>query len=200
MNIMKNKFKLEFIKYYPTVQDEYWLSPVETLIFWYVTEVIEFQRGVWNKPVCFTASQTIADNLNCKSQTVNNAIRKLKDKWLFETRNRFVRKTRRKYRHIYLPWEAPINKDDKVQLFFDTYLVVKDNKKTRAIIGDWIYNHQMDIHKIVELINEYYDEDNYPLDEEYLRWVYASFFMEAIPEDTLTPNQKSNEEISRMYR
>lgn len=197
---MTEKFELNFIKFYHEIQKKYNLSPTETLIYWYITEVIEFQRRCGNTPVCFTLSSTIAQNVNCKPQTVNNAIKKLKDKWLIETRNSFVKETKRKYRHIYIPWEAPINRNDKVSQFFKTCSVVKDNERTRAIVGNWIYHHQKSGEWIMKKLYEFFWHQNEQLDEWDLREIYSELttetgFQESIERKKEAFNKKNKCEL-----
>jgi len=168
-------FRLEFIKFIPDIKQKYKLTTMDTLVYGFVTEVINFQKGVGNPPVCFTSSKTIGDNIGCATQTVDNAIWKLKKIELIEVQNTYVPSMNRRYRKIYLPWEAPTSKDDKVQEFIDTYGLVVDEYEIRAMIWDWIHNYNKDIHQIAEIMKDCYEERYFPLDIGGVRDLYGIF-------------------------
>ena len=174
----KERFKLEFIKFYPDIREKYELSPIEAILYGYIKQVIEFQRNVNKTPVCFTASSTMAQNIGCKTQSINNSIWKLKKKGLIEVHNKTwlspEGKTR-KWRKIYLSWEAPKNENDKVIQFFETFpWVVEITPWTKSIIWDWIYKQNRDINYIYNLILEHYEKDNFEINESELRELYAA--------------------------
>ena len=170
--MIEKKFKLEFIKFYPDIQYEYKLTDLDTKIYWYVKAVIEFQKGIWNEWVCYTLSKTMADNLHCKEQSINNSVMKLKNIWLIEVYNTTSKLWNRKSRKMYLKWEAPQNKDDKVSSFFGKYNIIYDNKINRKIIWDWIYNYKVKPETIIYILKDYTNNNNELIDTEILREFY----------------------------
>lgn len=172
-----NWFRLEFIKFLPNIKKKYDLTYSETLVYWYITEVINFQKNKWNKWVCFTSSKTMWRNILIKPASVDNCVSKLKEKWLIEVQNKFIRKFNRNSRYIYLPWEEPKHKEDKVEYFFyEVADILEDNKKTRAIIWDLIYNKKIDEEELLEAVENLFDYNIWELINEIsLRQLYSDF-------------------------
>ena len=142
----KEEFRFEFIKYHRDIAKENKLSDGQALIYGYIREVISYSSKIpkhkW-RGVCFASSIDIWKNVWKKPWTVDNSIKVLKDRGLIEIINRYNKKYNRNSRYIYMPWESPINWDDKVELFFnDMFTYLEDNKRTRAIIWDLLYKKE----------------------------------------------------------
>ena len=109
-----------------------------------------------------------------KPWTVDFAVQVLKEKGVFEMRNYYIKKYSRNTRYIYLPGQAPTHKDNNVDFFFmEIGELVEENKKTRAIIGDFLYKKWESIESLVEKVEELFDYETWELLwEEKLRELY----------------------------
>lgn len=161
------EFKLDFIKFYSDIKASNELSYSETLIYWFIRTVIENtkseneRRNNKNIPSCFCNSKTIAANIWVTEWTVNNCVKKLKDKWLIVVHNRYNKHTWHKSRVIYLPEMAPKEIYNEVDEFFDTNCRLLDfygisyTLGNRAIIWDLIFNHGNSIKDIYKFLEDY---------------------------------------------
>lgn len=151
-------FNLEFIKFDPILKIKHKLTYTETLVYWYIKEVILFQKKHWNKWVCFTSSKTIWRNIWTTSWTIDKSVGKLKNLWLIEVHNKFIVKYNRNSRYIYMPWEAPKSSEDKVEYFFyEVSHLLEDNKKTRAIIWSLLYKKWISSEELIDNIEKCFD-------------------------------------------
>lgn len=177
---MKKEFKFDFIKYFPELKESHKLSPLDVLVYWYIKAVIEFK----NNTSCFVTSPTMAKTLYCNPWSIDNSIKKLKDKKLIEIKNEYIQEYNIKRRYIYLPWTMPKwRAKNEVDYFFDKNDRIEDNPKTRAIVWNLIFKHNLDDENIMEFVENKYDDKNAPLDENDLRDVY-------IPSEWLVEYQK----------
>lgn len=148
---MKKEFKLDFIKYYPDIKEEHWLSSLDTLVYWYIKAVIEFKNNV----SCFATSNTIAKTLKCNPWSIDNSINKLKKEKLIETTNKFIPEQKRNKRVIYLFWKALKKKFNEVDEFFEEYWdFLEDTKATRWIIWHLLFKLWKSPEEIIGFINE----------------------------------------------
>lgn len=177
-----DKFKLEFIKYFPDIAMQYKLSPTDTLLYWLIIAVIEFQEKVNNNPVCFMSSKTMSDYIGKKTWSIDNAIKKLKDKWLIEIRNKYMHEYRRRSRYIYKPWVLKTSWW-KVEVFFKEYNVynIEQYHSTEAIIWNILYKHNYTYNRLNNLLARFvseYKTDSDELDARFLRQLYEDGLIE----------------------
>lgn len=157
-NEEKKVFKLEFVKYYPEVAKKYNLTPLETIVYWYIKAVIEFQKDNWNKPVCFTSSKTIGETLNKKPWSIDNAISKLKKLNLIEINNKYMAEYKRNSRYIYLPWEKPQRQRSKVDEIYDKVTFIDDEQAARGVLWDIIYHQNKTPDEIIAFLTDFPEE------------------------------------------
>lgn len=176
-----DEFKLEFIKYYPEVAKKYRLSPTEALLFWLIITVIEFQAEINNNPVCFMSSKTMAKHIWKKTWSIDNAIKKLKDKWLIEIRNKYMYEYNRNSRYIYKPWTLK-RTWWKVTEFFDKHNMhcIERFHETEAIIWDILYKYNYtfdDLNQLLARLIKKYKTDSDELDDTFLRILYKEDYI-----------------------
>jgi hypothetical protein len=136
-----------------------------------------FQKNKGNKWVCFASSKTIWRNMWVTPWTIDKAISTIKNLGLIEVQNKFIVKYNRNSRYIYMPWEAPKGKEDKVEYFFyEVSHLLDDNKKTRAVVWDFLYNKWISSEDLIEQIETGFDYSSGELlNENDIRELYVFF-------------------------